>query len=83
MANPSSIGPKPKGKSMITKEVIIGIVSLALGAYNLLANFDYIPKYVGEVPQIVGNVLLILAGFFLLITAYRLARYKFHASYLR
>jgi len=68
-------------KSIITKEFLIGFLAILLGAYNILAILGYISWYV-KVPQLIANILLVLAGLFLWITAYKLSRYKYHTSRL-
>ncbi|MBN2051991.1 hypothetical protein JW756_00635 [Candidatus Woesearchaeota archaeon] len=68
-----------KRRGVVTKEFIVGLLSIALGGYNLAANFGYIQKFV-EIPQIVGNIILVIAGLILWATAYKLWRYKWHAS---
>ncbi|KYK26033.1 hypothetical protein AYK26_01135 [Euryarchaeota archaeon SM23-78] len=72
---------KSSRKSLITKEFLTGLLALALGVYNLLAHFGYITKFV-EVPQLIGNILLVLAGLFLWITAFRLSRFRYHSRRL-
>jgi hypothetical protein len=67
--------------SLITKEFLIGLLSIGLGAYNLLAKYGYVSWGI-EIPQLVGNILLVLAGLFLWITAFRLSRYKYHTRHL-
>ena len=69
-----------KKKGIVTKEFFVGFLSIALGGYNLLAQFGYISKFVGDIPQIVGNVILVVAGLILWTTAYKLWRYRWHSS---
>ena len=64
-------------KSTISKEFLIGFLAVVLGGYNLLTTFGVISVFV-ETPQIIANILLVLAGFFLWITAYKVSRYKYH-----
>jgi len=74
--------PGPKGKSKkssISAEFFVGLLAVVVGGYNLLASFDMITRFV-EVPQMIGNILMVLAGFFLWITAYKLGRYKYHTK---
>ena len=68
---------KEKGKAIIGKEVVIGIVSMILGGYNILNDLGYL-SYNINAPQVVGNVLLLLGGMFLLTQAYKLARHEYH-----
>lgn len=70
-----------KGKSIIGKEVVIGVLSMALGGYNLLYGFGFV-KWEIQSPQIVGNVLLVLGGIFLIIQAYKLIRHSYHIKSL-
>lgn len=70
-----------KEKSIIGKEVVIGILSIALGGYNLMYGFGFIEWKI-QSPQIVGNVLLVLGGIFLIIQAYRLIRHSYHIKSL-
>ncbi|MFH1770811.1 MAG: hypothetical protein ABH828_04605 [archaeon] len=77
----SAIKQPSKGKSLIGKEVIIGILSIALGGYNLLYGFGFV-KWEIQSPQIVGNILLVLGGFFLIIQAFRLIRHEYHIKSL-
>lgn len=70
-----------KRKGVVTKEFLIGLLAIVLGAYNLLASAGYVTQFV-EVPQIIASILLVLAGLFLWITAYKVSRYKYHTSRL-
>jgi len=71
---------KPSGGgSGIAKETLIGLIAVVWGGYNLLTELNVIPRYVDTSGiQIVGNIMLIIAGLLLWSTAYRLWRYKFH-----
>ena len=72
---------KPSGDGTgVAKEFFIGLLAVLWGAYNLLAQFNLIPsKYVITTNvQIVGNILLVLAGLLLWGTAYRLWRVRWH-----
>jgi hypothetical protein len=73
-------GKKPSsGGAGVAKETIIGLLAIVWGGYNLLTKLNVIPQYVDTSGiQIVGNIILILAGFLLWITAYKLWRYRFH-----
>ncbi|HEC96359.1 MAG TPA: hypothetical protein ENI59_01620 [Euryarchaeota archaeon] len=68
-------------RSVITKEFLIGLLAISLGAYNILATLGYISWYI-KVPQLIANILLVLAGLFLWLTAYKLSRYKYHTKRL-
>lgn len=73
MKKPSS------GGSGIAKEAFIGFIAVLWGGYNLLTELNVIPPYFDTSGiQIVGNIILIIAGFLLWSTAYKLWRYKFH-----
>jgi|WetSurMetagenome_2_1015567.scaffolds.fasta_scaffold508619_2 hypothetical protein len=62
----------------LAKEFFFGLIAIGLGAYNLLN--PYIWKFTFEFPQIVGNALLVLVGFVLWATAYKLWRHRYHTS---
>jgi len=73
-------GVKTKSdKKSISMEFLVGLLAIVIGGYNLLASFDVITRFV-EVPQLMGNILMVLAGLFLWITAYKLSRYKYHTK---
>lgn len=82
MKIPTSSKKITRKKSLINKEFLIGLLAIVLGGYNLLATFGVVSVFV-EVPQIIANVLLILAGLFLWVTAYKLSRYKHHSSHIK
>jgi hypothetical protein len=71
---------KPSVGGGIGKEVLIGLLAIVWGGYNLLSTFKVIPEYIttSQPLQIIGNILLVLAGFILWITAYRLWRVRWH-----
>ncbi len=64
-------------KSTISMEFLIGFLAIVLGVYNILVTLGFVSGYV-KVPQIIANILLVLAGLFLWITAYKVSRYKYH-----
>ncbi len=66
-------------KKSISMEFLIGLVAIVIGGYNLLASFGVIDVFV-EVPQMAGNIMMVLAGLFLWLTAYKLSRYKYHTK---
>jgi hypothetical protein len=68
-------------KNTIAKEFFIGLLAISLGAYNLLASFGIVTSFV-DIPQIVGNLLLLFAGLLLWITAFKLYRHKYHTNRL-
>ena len=70
-----------ENKKIISKEFFIGLLAIVLGTYNLLSLFEVIDVEV-TIPQLVANTLLVLAGLFLWITAYRLSRHKYHSKHL-
>ena len=72
---------KKETKNIISKEFFIGLLAVILGVYNLLSMFEVIDVDV-TIPQLVANILLVLAGLFLWITAYRLSRHKYHTKQL-
>ena len=65
----------------IMKEVLIGLLAIVLGGYNLLTFFGVITVFV-DIPRIVGNVILLFSGFLLLITAIKLYRHKYYSNKL-
>lgn len=78
MKKPGSLGKKSR-KSLMSKEFLTGLLAIVLGVYNILTYFGYITKFVNP-PLLVGNVLLVLAGLFLWVSAYKISRYKYHSS---
>lgn len=71
---------KAKSKaSVISMEFFIGLLAVVIGGYNLLTSFGVIDVFV-EVPQMMGNIMMVLAGLFLWLTAYKLSRYKYHTK---
>ncbi len=71
--------PESSG-SGIAKELLFGLIAIGLGGYNLLNEFLW--KFSFKTPEILGSVLLILVGFVLLVTAFKLWRYKWHSRRL-
>ena len=70
---------KPSAGGGIAKEFIIGLLAVVWGGYNLLTSLNLIPTYFDTSGiQIVGNIILVLAGFVLWATAYRLWRVRWH-----
>ncbi|MCK5107703.1 MAG: hypothetical protein KAQ83_03170 [Nanoarchaeota archaeon] len=65
----------------IAKETFMGLLAVGLGAYNLLASFGIVTSFV-DIPQIVGNIILVVVGFLLWITAFKLYRHKYHTNRL-
>jgi hypothetical protein len=66
--------------STIAKEIFFGFVAVALGGYNLLSFFQLLP--ISEAPRILGDILLIIVGLILWLTAFKLWRYRWHTSRL-
>jgi hypothetical protein len=64
--------------TLITKEFLVGFLCLGLGAYNLLAFYKVI-SWSYTVPQLIGNILLVVGGFLLVVTAFKVWKYKFHS----
>jgi hypothetical protein len=72
-------GEQEQGRgSIISLEFIVGLIAIALGAYNLLSMFGVI-TYDITLPQATANTILIIAGLFLWLTAYRLWRHKYYS----
>jgi hypothetical protein len=70
---------KPSAGGGIAKEFFIGLLAVMWGGYNLLTALKIIPTYFDTSGiQIVGNIILVLAGFVLWSTAYKLWRVKWH-----
>ena len=75
-------GEQEQGRgSIISLEFIIGLIAIVLGAYNLLSMFGVI-TYDITLPQATANTILIIAGLFLWLTAYRLSRHKYYSKRL-
>ncbi len=72
---------QPKQASLIKKEIIVGVLAVALGIYNILSMYGYINLSV-KIPQLIGNILLIISGFFLWSMAWKLGRYKYHTKHM-
>jgi hypothetical protein len=72
-------GLSRKSKGVIGKEVFVGLLAIVLGGYNLLSYFGVI-TYKFEIPQIIANIILVIAGLILWMTAYKLWRYRWHSS---
>ena len=71
---------EPKRGSIISLEFIIGLVAVVLGAYNLLIMFGIITYDMPiTIPQATANILLVVAGLFLWLTAYRLWKHKYYS----
>lgn len=70
-----------ESRGVITKEFLVGFLAIALGGYNLLSQFGIITWTV-KVPQIIANVILVVAGFILWATAYRLWTLRWHSRRL-
>ena len=66
--------------STVVKEFFFGLLAVALGSYNLLCQLGYLKS--NQIPQLVGNALLVIVGIVLWITAFRLWRYKWHSRRL-
>ncbi|MBN1793165.1 hypothetical protein JW826_05785 [Candidatus Woesearchaeota archaeon] len=66
-----------RDKETIAKEIFFGVLAIGLGAYNLLSQFGVL-NWGFEIPQLIGNILLVVVGFTLWATAFKLWRYKFH-----
>lgn len=65
-------------RGIITKEVIVGLLAIALGSYNLLSKYGRI-SWKFEVSQDIANIILVIAGIALWVTAFKLWRYRWHA----
>ncbi|MBU1201111.1 MAG: hypothetical protein KJ583_02900 [Nanoarchaeota archaeon] len=65
--------------ALLGKEVIVGVLCLGFGGYSLLAQYGVI-RQAFELPQMIANILLTLAGLFLLLQAFKLTRYEYRRS---
>ena len=65
----------------ISLEFLVGFIAIALGTYNLLLIFNVINFNI-TLPQTTANIILIIVGVVLWITAFRLARHKYHTRSL-
>ena len=75
-------GEQEQGRgSIISLEFIVGLIAISLGTYNLLSMFGVI-TYDITLPQATANTILIIAGLFLWLTAYRLSRHKYYSKRL-
>ena len=70
---------KPGG--LITKEVLVGLVAIGLGSYNLAYILGYTDWDV-TVSQMAANIVLVVTGVVLWITAFRLWRHRYHTRNL-
>tara|TARA_Y100000310_G_scaffold345817_1_gene470428 strand:+ start:9719 stop:9964 length:246 start_codon:yes stop_codon:yes gene_type:complete len=72
--------PKVKGERglSIPLNFLIGLIAITLGSYNLLSMAGMIPWKI-TIPQTTGNIILILVGLSLWVTAFKLSRHKFHS----
>jgi hypothetical protein len=68
-------------RNIISLEFIVGLISISLGSYNLLSMFGII-SYDVTLPQATANTILVIAGLFLWLTAYRLSRHKYYSKRL-
>ena len=68
-------------RKIISLEFIVGLIAISLGTYNLLSMFGVI-TYDITLPQATANTILIIAGLFLWLTAYRLSRHKYYSKRL-
>jgi len=76
---PHHPGADQKRKGVITKEFLVGFLSIALGGFNLANQFGWINISV-QIPQMIANIILVIAGLILWTTAYKLWRYRWHSS---
>ena len=66
-------------KNVMGKEVIVGFLAIALGAFNLATQFGWISINI-QIPQMIANIILVIAGLILWASAYKLWRYRWHSS---
>ncbi len=68
-----------KRKGIVTKEFFVGMLAIALGGFNLASQFGLIQISI-QIPQIIANIILVIAGLILWMTAYKLWKYRWHSS---
>jgi hypothetical protein len=72
---------KKSESSTIAKEFIFGLLAIALGGFNLLTQFKVIDVNF-EMPQIFANIVLVIVGLILWMTAYKLWMFRWHSRRL-
>ena len=60
-------------------EFFIGLAAVALGGYNLAFMTGFV-TWGQIIPAPVGDVVLVVVGLFLWVTAYKLWRHRYHTS---
>lgn len=76
---PHHQGLDRKQKGIVTKEFFVGMLSIVLGGFNLASQFGLININI-QIPQMIANIILVIAGLILWMTAYKLWRYRWHSS---
>lgn len=76
---PTHPGLDRKQRGVVTKEFVVGMLSIALGGFNLASQFGLININI-QIPQMIANIILVIAGLILWMTAYKLWRYRWHSS---
>lgn len=63
----------------ITKEFLIGLIAIAIGGYNLYYLYTHKQPIISlDVTHSFADIILVIAGLILLLTAYKLWRLKWH-----
>jgi len=81
---PRHPGLDRKKSTVITKEFLVGLLAIVLGGYNLYYLYAKKPLF-GiilslDITHSIADIILVIAGLILWMTAYKLWRYKWHAS---
>lgn len=80
---PSHPGLDRKQKGIVTKEFLVGMLAIILGGFNLATRFNLISisnPIPTDISQMIANLILVIAGLILWMTAYKLWRYRWHSS---
>ena len=81
MAEMHSGQSKKSEGSTIAKEFLFGLLAIGLGVFNLLTQFKVIAVNF-EMPQIFANIVLVIVGLILWMTAYKLWMLRWHSRRL-
>jgi hypothetical protein len=84
MPTTSSASSGQKSSMVITKEFLVGLLAIAIGAYNLYFFYMQKAKTMNpiislEITHTIADIILVIAGLILWITAYKLWRFKWHS----
>ncbi|MBN2459712.1 hypothetical protein JXB28_05495 [Candidatus Woesearchaeota archaeon] len=80
MATQKHSGGGSTRRMVITKEFLIGLLAIVIGGYNLYYLYTHkTPIIKLDVTHSVADIILVIAGLILWITAYKLWRFKWHS----